>query len=249
MPCPAMRWTGSCLAVLLAATACVPLAASAEPARYALDPVHTRLVFSLSHAGYSQAIGTISGSTGTLVFDPDDWRQARVEVEVPLARLDLGDEKWNAAALGAGLLDGKDHPVARFVSTRVESVDPTHAAVFGNLTLRGVTREVKLDVTLNQVKRYPLPPFRQVAGFSATTSIDRRDFGIDAWSNRVIGDRVELRIEAEAERIHDGAATADGTMATPADARAPASDVPAATPVQPREPPRDSETGHDDTTP
>lgn len=231
MPCPAMRWTGSCLAVLLAATACVPLAALAEPARYALDPVHTRVVFSLSHAGYSQAIGTVSGSTGTLVFDPDDWTTARVEVEVPLARLDLGDEKWNAAALGPGLLDGKDHPLARFVSTRVEPVDATHAAVFGDLTLRGVTREVKLDVTLNQVKRYPLPPFRHVAGFSATATLDRRDFGIDAWSNRVIGDRVDLRIEAEATRERGDAGAqpeADERPAdTPAPAHDPATDAPA----------------------
>lgn len=224
MPCPAMRWTGSCLAVLLAVTACVPLAALAEPARYALDPVHTRVVFSLSHAGYSQAIGTVSGSTGTLVFDPDDWRQARVEVEVPLARLDLGDEKWNAAALGPGLLDGKDHPLARFVSTRVEPVDATHAAVFGDLTLRGVTREVKLDVTLNQVKRYPLPPFRHVAGFSATATLDRRDFGIDAWSNRVIGDRVDLRIEAEATRERGDAGTQPEADERPADAATPAHD-------------------------
>lgn len=200
MPCPAMRRSGLRLAALLAAAALLPPAALAEPARYAIDPVHTRVVFSLSHAGYSQAIGTVSGSTGSLVFDPDDWGSARLQVEVPLARLDLGDEKWNAAALGRGLLDGKDHPVASFVSTRIEALDATHASVYGILTLRGVARQVKLDVTLNQVKRYPLPPFRHVAGFSATATIDRRDFGIDAWSNRVIGDRVELRIEAEATR-------------------------------------------------
>src|SRR3546814_4322557 len=82
------------------------LAASAQAARYALDPVHTRVMFELSHAGYSQAIGTVSGSTGTLVFDPGDWSVARVEVSVPLLRLDLGDAKWNRAALGRNLLDG-----------------------------------------------------------------------------------------------------------------------------------------------
>src|SRR3546814_17276454 len=76
------------------------LAASAQAARYALDPVHTRVMFELSHAGYSQAIGTVSGSTGTLVFDPGDWSVARVEVSVPLLRLELGDAKWNRAAPG-----------------------------------------------------------------------------------------------------------------------------------------------------
>src|SRR3546814_14930735 len=78
-------------------------------------------MFELSHAGYSQAIGTVSGSTGTLVFDPGDWSVARVEVSVPLLRLDLGDAKWNRAALGSNLLDGDDHPAATFVSTRVRS--------------------------------------------------------------------------------------------------------------------------------
>src|SRR3546814_19033028 len=74
------------------------LAASAQAARYALDPVHTRVMFELSHAGYSQAIGTVSGSTGTLVFDPGDWSVARVEVSVPLLRLDLGDATWNRSS-------------------------------------------------------------------------------------------------------------------------------------------------------
>ncbi|MNI45042.1 YceI-like domain protein [compost metagenome] len=67
----------------------------------------------------------------------------------------------------------------------------------GTLTLRGVSQEVTLEVTLNQVKRYPLPPFRRTAGFSATTTLSRRAFGITAWPG-VIGDAVQVRIEAEA---------------------------------------------------
>ncbi len=74
-----------------------------------------------------------------------------------------------------------------------------HAKVTGNLTLHGVTRPVTLDVTLNALKRHPLPPFRRTAGFSATATLRRSEFGIDAWKS-VIGDSVELRIEAEAVR-------------------------------------------------
>jgi polyisoprenoid-binding protein YceI len=182
-------------ALLLAAAA----PAFAQAQRYELDPVHTRVMFALSHAGYSQAIGTVSGSTGTFAFDPQDWRSARVEVSVPMARLDLGDAKWNKAALAANLLNARDHPDATFSSSRIEPIDDRHASVFGTLTLHGVAREVKLDVTFNQLKRYPLPPFRRTVGFSATTAISRKDFGIDAWPT-VIGDRVELRIEAEGRR-------------------------------------------------
>jgi polyisoprenoid-binding protein YceI len=178
-------------------------AAAAEPGTYALDPVHTRVMLAVDHAGFSKAIGTVSGSTGTLRFDPDDWTTATLRAEVPLARIEFGDAKWNAAVLDNKLLDADDHPLATFVSTRIEPVDAQHAAVYGDLTLRGVTREVKLDVTLNAHKRHPMPPFRRTVGFSATTDISRADFGIDAWKS-VIGDRIELRIEAEATRARAG---------------------------------------------
>ena len=179
--------------------ALVPLAALAAPARYVLDPVHTRVLFAIDHAGFSKALGTVSGSTGTLVFDPEDWRDARVEVNVPIAHADLGDPKWNHATLARNLLDSDHFPEARFVSTQVEPQGPDRARVIGLLTLRGVTREVVLEVTFNALKRRPLPPFRRTAGFSATATIKRSDFGIDAWKS-VIGDTVQLRIEVEAER-------------------------------------------------
>jgi polyisoprenoid-binding protein YceI len=227
-------WRLAFAAMLLpAALAAAPAFAQAQ--RYELDPVHTRVVFAISHAGYSQAVGAVSGSTGTLEFDPDDWTSARVQVSVPLARLDLGDDKWNKAALASNLLDAAKHPEATFASTRVEPVDATHAAVFGTLSLHGVEREVRLDVAFNQLKRYPLPPFRRTIGFSATAAISRKDFGIDAWPS-VIGDRVELRIEAEARRVHgNGPADADAGHETPATQDGAASEGTAAEPAIPAE--------------
>lgn len=182
------------MVLALAATA-----ASAAPARYELDPVHTRVVFAVEHAGFSQALGAVSGSEGVLEFDPDDWSSARLDVRVPLQRLDLGDEKWNRATLARNLLDAEQHPQAHFVSTRIEPVDAHNATVHGRLSLRGVTRDVALQVRLNAVKRHPLPPFRRTAGFSATAELSRSAFGIDAWPS-MIGDTVQLRIEAEAVR-------------------------------------------------
>ena len=178
--------------------------AQAQSRQYELDPVHTRVLFAVGHAGFSQALGTISGSTGTLVFDPADWRSARVEVEVPLANLDLGDPDWNAAVLGRRLLRTETYPSARFVSTAVTPLDPTHARVCGDLSLHGATAPLCLEVTLNALERHPMPPFRHTAGFSATGTLDRKAFGIDAWEG-VIGDAVELRIEAEAVRSRDDA--------------------------------------------
>lgn len=203
------------LALLLAASG-----ARAEEATYALDPVHTRVMFAVSHAGFSNPMGTISGTTGTLVFDPDDWSKARVEAKIPLSRLELGDDKWNRAVLAKNFLDAEQHPEITFVSTRIEPIDANHAKVIGDLTVRGVTREVALDVVLNQVKRHPMPPFRRTAGFSATGKISRKVFAMTAWPS-VVGDDVEIRIEAEGTRSRNGAADT-GEEAAPPPAPAPA---------------------------
>lgn len=193
-----------CAAASTASAQAVP---DAPPARYAIDPVHTRVQFTLDHAGYSRAIGTVSGSTGTITFAPGDWASARVDVTVPLGRLELGDRAWNRAALG--ILDADEHPDARFVSTRVEPIGAWTARVCGELTLHGTTGDLCLDVAFNQLARYPLPPFHRVAGFSASGHLKRSDFGIDDWKS-LVGDTVELRIEAEARYTGPAPAEAGG---------------------------------------
>jgi polyisoprenoid-binding protein YceI len=220
------------------------LASSALPARAAtaaseLDPVHTRVMIAVEHAGFSKAIGTVSGSSGHLQFDPDDWTTAKLEVSVPLQRLDMGDEKWNKAVLARNLLDVEKFPTATFVSTRIEPIDPQHASVYGTLTLHGVSKEVKLAVTFNALKRHPLPPFRRTAGFSATTTLSRAEFGIDAWKS-VIGDSVEMRLEVEATRTRkDGDQDdpqGDPPQAEPAQSDQPQTDPQPAPPTPPSEP-------------
>lgn len=198
---------------LLACLLLLPPRAHAAGEGFALDPVHTRVLFAVSHAGFSQALGTVSGSSGRLWFDPGDWSTAKLAVNVPMTRLDLGDAKWTRAVGARNLLDVAGHPVATFVSTRIVPRDPQHAQVCGDLTLHGVTRDTCLDVTFNQLRHHPLPPFRHTAGFSATAALSRKEFGIDAWPS-VIGDRVELRIEAEA--VHDGGVTAGNVGLAPA---------------------------------
>ncbi|WP_425604034.1 YceI family protein [Luteimonas kalidii] len=202
------------------------LLALAAPVRagvdtYAIDPVHTRVLVAVDHAGFSSALGTVSGARGTLWFDPEDWSSARVEVEIPLERLDFGDADWNRATLARGLLDAQAHPVAHFVSTRIEPIDEQHARVYGRLRLRGVEREVAMEVRLNAARRHPMPPFRRTVGFSATATLSRAGFGIDAWPS-MIGDAVELRIEAEATRTRNVAPdAAAGVADTGADAPEP----------------------------
>jgi polyisoprenoid-binding protein YceI len=189
---------------LLSCAGALAVTANASQAEtYAIDPVHTRVVFAVEHAGFSKAMGAISGSTGTLHFDQGDWPSAQLDVTVPLKQLDMGNPKWNAAVFATNLLGVKRYPEARFVSRAVDLANADQARVCGDLTLHGVTRPLCMDVTFNALKRHPLPPFRRTVGFSATGTLSRRQFGIDAWP-AVIGDEVRLIIEAEAVRCHSG---------------------------------------------
>ncbi len=171
---------------------------NAAPANYSIDPVHTRVVFAVDHYGFSRALGALSGATGTLQFDPDDWTTASVDVAIPLARLDLGDAKWNQRMLKADFFAADTHPTARFQSTRIEPIDATHATIFGTLSLRGESREVSLQATLNRRARHPLT-LRRTLGFSATATLSRAEFGMRSWKS-AIGDSVSLIIEVEASR-------------------------------------------------
>lgn len=245
-PAHGLRWPARVVICLLA---CFPAAVLAQTQGYRLDPVHTRVMFTIDHAGYSQAIGTVSGSHGVLVFDPADWRSAKLTVEVPLQRLDMGDAAWTDAVLARRFLDTARYPMAKFVSSHVEPVDvdvdvdvagdiqdadeavdgKSHntARVCGTLTLHGTDRALCMDVTFNQLKRYPLPPFHTTIGFSATATLKRSDFGITAWRS-LVGDEVHLRIEAEAQRDGNAHKIFDASL-EPADAAAapePSQDVP-----------------------
>ena len=191
----------------LAMSAACAVANAGEPVRYAIDPVHTRVLFEIDHAGFSKAIGTVSGSEGSLLFDADDWSSAKLEVTVPMQRLDMGDSGWTASVFAPRFLDVKRYPQARFVSTRVERREGNRGTLCGELTLHGTTRPLCMELVLNKIARYPLPPFRRTAGFSARTSIKRSDFGMKSWRS-LVGDEVELRIEAELVRRDDDSAPA-----------------------------------------
>jgi polyisoprenoid-binding protein YceI len=172
--------------------------AKATAPEWRLDPTHSRVVFDVDHAGFSYSLATLSAPTGRLRYDPEGWDGAEATIELAVDRLDFGDADWNRAMLGRRWFRAEDFPTITFRSTRVEPIDDRHARVHGELTVRGTTAPVVLDVHRNGLRRHPLT-LRRTVGFSATTELDRRAFGLDGSPN-LIGSTVRVRIEVEAVR-------------------------------------------------
>lgn len=179
-------------------------AAGAEPRRYAIDPVHTRIAFLIDHAGFSRAIGTFSGITGTVEYDPDAPGRSRVEATVPIASLDLGNPDWNARMLERRWFHAERHPEARFVSRSIEPLGDGRLRIAGTLSLRGVRREIAFDATVN-AEGYNRLTFERTLGASAELELERGDFRMGAFPT-VIGSRAKVLIELEATRLDRDAA-------------------------------------------
>jgi polyisoprenoid-binding protein YceI len=124
-----------------------------------------------------------------------------VRAEIDAASLTTGDAQRDGHLRSADFLDAETFPTLTFVSTRVEPLDDERARIIGELTIRGVTREVVLDAELNG---HGTSPYGQrIAGFSARTSINRKDFGL-TWNvgleagGVLVGETVKISLDVEA---------------------------------------------------
>ncbi|MEO6968805.1 MAG: YceI family protein [Rhodanobacteraceae bacterium] len=169
---------------------------SARVLDYRIDPVHTQVLFSVDHDGYSHPVGRMRIKAGWLRFDEDDWSTAKVVVDVDTASVDLGDKEWNDAVTDKRFMDAKDFPLAHFESTSVEKTDARNGVLHGNLSLRGVTREIAIPLVVNRVG-FTIFGTQTLAGFSGHTTLDRLQFGMSAFP-KAVGQQVEVRLELEA---------------------------------------------------
>lgn len=189
---PAAARLLACIALLW------PLASRAAGHRYRYDTVHSQILFSVDHDGFSRPFGRLHIARGWLRFDPDDWSHAATELDVDLASLDMGDAGWNKAVLEPAFLDAAKARYAHFASTSVERKDDKHGVLHGTLTLRGVTRDVDIPFTFNREAR-TIFGLHTIAGFSATAMLDRTDFGMTSNPGS-IGRHVSLWLQIEAIR-------------------------------------------------
>ncbi len=170
-------------------------------ASYRYDTVHSQILFSISHDGYSRPFGRLHIAKGWLRFDPHDWNTAATELDIDLAGVDMGDADWNAAVCKPALLDCARNRYAHFASTQVERKDDQHGVLHGVLTLHGTRQPLDIPFTFNRAAR-TIYGLHEVAGFSAAVMLDRDAFGITANANS-IGQQVSVWLELEAVRDND----------------------------------------------
>ena len=166
--------------------------------RYVIERPHTQILFFADHLGYSQSQGEFHDFAGHFVFDEKDWSTAAVEVEIRTHSIDMDDHAWDKHLRNADFFDVIEFPVMRFVSTSVEPTGEKTAQVHGALTLLGQTKPVTLEVRFNRAGVHPKSG-KYIAGFSATTTIRRSDFGM-TYGLPHLGDSVAVRLEVEGIR-------------------------------------------------
>jgi polyisoprenoid-binding protein YceI len=180
-------------------------------AKWFFEPGHTGAEFSARHMMVSHVRGHFKNVHGTLDFDPENPSAASVEATIDVRGLWSGEPDRDAHLRSADFLDAENHPTITFRGTGVELVGANEGKLSGELTIRGVTRPVTLDVRYlgqwdtpwweNGVDKGP----RTRAGFLATARINRKDFGV-SWSGvmdrggLVVGDGVDITVDVEAIR-------------------------------------------------
>lgn len=170
---------------------------------YAIDPGHASASFKVRHLMVSNVRGELGEVTGEVLLDARDATRSSVWARIDATGISTRNAERDAHLRSADFLDVARHPAIAFRSTRVRALQPGRLAVEGDLTIRGTTLPVTLDVELSAEIRDPWGNAKR--GVLATAAIDRRAFGV-SWNavmdggGLVVGDRVDVTIEAEIVR-------------------------------------------------
>jgi polyisoprenoid-binding protein YceI len=162
---------------------------------YKLDPLHTAVVWHVSHLGFSTPSGKFMNIDGTLVLDRPNLAASKVKLTIPITMMDTGVPEMDEHLKSKDFFDAANYPTATFISNTVEVAGKDTAIVHGTLTMHGVSKPVDLDVRINKFGENGHK--EPTAGFSATTTIKRSDFGITYYVP-ILPDEIRLEIETEA---------------------------------------------------
>jgi len=173
---------------------------SSNATTWTIDPAHAEIGFAVRHLMIATVRGRFGAVSGTVTVDEENPHNSKVDVTVDVNSIDTRQEMRDNHLRSADFFDVEHHPTMHFVSKRIEGDAYGEFRVVGDLTIRGVTREVALTASLEGRTRDPWGNER--AGFSATGKINRRDFGLN-WNQALetggvmVGDEVKLTIDVE----------------------------------------------------
>ena len=178
----------------------------AAPRDYRIDPEHASFGFLVSHIGYQNVLGMFREVAGSFRFDEEKQEISDVTVTVKTASVFTNHEKRDEHLRKEEFLWTDKYPEMTFTMTSAQKTGERIGKITGNLTLRGVTKPITLDITLNKVGEYPFggglfakPNY--VAGISARGTFRRSEWGVlYGTDNGWVGDEVQLIIELEGIR-------------------------------------------------
>jgi polyisoprenoid-binding protein YceI len=174
---------------------------AASAATYTIDPAHSSAGYKIRHLMVAYVRGGFSGITGDVVFDPANPANTKINASIDASTLHTHDEKRDAHVKGADFFDVAKYPKISFVSKRVIPDGKNQWKVTGDLTLRGVTKEITLDVESAPAEaKDPWGNLR--SGASAEAVIKRSEFGLAfnaplETGGFMLGDDVHLHVDVE----------------------------------------------------
>jgi polyisoprenoid-binding protein YceI len=175
--------------------------ATAAPTTYSVDPDHTHPSFEVDHfGGLSTWRGTFKKTSGTVQIDTAA-KTGSVDVVIDTATVDFAHDKLNEHVSGPEMLDVAKYPIAEYKGQFVEFADGAPKSIFGDLTLHGVTKPVRL--TINSFKCFEHPMLKkQVCGADASGTFNRADFGVNYGQQYGFKQDVLLRVQVEGVKLN-----------------------------------------------
>ncbi len=195
-----MKTTLLALALLgLPAAALAQTAPDKDPAdvkagTYQVERTHTRVLFAVSHMGFTTWYGNFTGVTGTMTLDPKDLAATKFDIVIPANSVTTTNAKLDGELNSPQWFDTAKYPTIEFKSEKVVRTGHDTALVTGELTFHGVTKPETLKVTFNAAGTNPMTK-QYTAGFNATGVLKRSDFNQSTYVP-LIGDDVTLTISA-----------------------------------------------------
>ena len=187
-----------------------------QAATWQIDSRHSYAHFSVRHLMVSNVRGSFSKVSGTLLIDEKDLTKSSVEATIDTSTINTQEPDRDKHLRSADFFDVEKHPTITFKSKKVEKAGKDRLRVIGDLTIRGVTKQVVLDVE-GPTAAIKDPRGNLKRGATATTKVNRQDFGV-AWNRTleaggvVVGDQVSITIELELAKVEPKPAAATGAQ-------------------------------------